>query len=302
MNNVIFIVGVGRSGTSLLQSMLNAHGDIAFIPETQFLRKYVFTGNRRITPASFTAFKETLRSDKNFRRANIEPELVVKEGKTNLQTYQLILEEYLRRKEKRLIGDKDPRNIDFIPELKSIFPNSKIVHIIRDPRDVVLSRTKADWSKQWPFNLHAYIYNAQINRGRKLGRKLFGKNYHELFYENLIENPTQELEKICAFIRVPYDANMLNFGSSARELVDKSELQWKSETFGPLLSTNKNKWRSAFTASQIDLIQKVCASSFEAFPYEKEEIVQNFYQNKFHKVGAKIFETLYPIRVQFLKK
>lgn len=298
----IFIIGVGRSGTSLLQSMLNSHSEISFIPETHFLRKYVFTGNKTISSKSVPDFTQELNADKDYVRAKIKPEEIIKVGNNCLATYNLLLEKYLTTKKKTLIGDKNPRNIDFIPQLKRFFPKSKVIHIIRDPRDVVLSRTKADWSKHWPFNLHAYMYNTQILRGMRLGKKLFDKNYLEVYYENLIENPEIELEKISSFLGVSFEKNMLDFGSSAKELVDKSEMQWKKETFGPLLTSNKNKWKKEFKSSQIDLIQQVCSSAFENFPYEKEKIESTYFQNKIHLMGSKIFRLLYPLRIQFLKK
>lgn len=299
MKNRIFIVGVGRSGTSLLQSMMNAHSEVAFIPETHFLRKYVFTNKE------FQSKKEViaeLGKDHNFKRAKIELNEIITNNDSFLEIYNDLLDTYLKTKLKKIIGDKDPRNIDFIPQLKTCFPEAKVIHIMRDPRDVVLSRTKADWSKHWPLSLHAYIYNAQIKRGRKLGQKLFGENYHEIYYEDLILKPEDELKNICTFIGIDFELGMLEFGSSAKELVDKSEMQWKKETMGPLLSSNKNKWRNEFTDFQIDLIQKVCNSSFKNLQYNKAKINQSFLINNIHKIASGLFNILYPLRINFLKK
>ena len=301
MKDKIFIVGVGRSGTSLLQSMLNAHSKVAFIPETHFLRKYVFKKNVAITPENKNGFLNELKNDLEFNRTKIEPENIVHSGNTYLQTYNLLLENYLKSKGKDIIGDKDPRNIDFISQLNHFFPEAKVLHIIRDPRDVVLSRTKADWSKHWPFGLHAYLYNTQIQMGRKKGIQLFGDNYLEIYYESLIEQPVEELKRVCTFIGVDYEQEMLNFGKSAKELVDKREMQWKKETLGPLLSTNKNKWKTSFSSKQIDLIQKVCGYSFQSGQYQREEVKTNFI-NIFHIIGAQLFKWLYPLRIKSLKK
>src|SRR5690606_3195892 len=132
-------------------------------------------------------------------------------------------------------GDKDPRFLDFIPQLYKFFPHSKVIHIIRDPRDVTLSRTKADWSKHWPFFMHPIMYNAQLERGRTLGKSLFKSNYLECYYEDLITSQEEVLKTISNFLKVDYNPSMLNFGESAKKLVDQSEMQWKKETLGPLL-------------------------------------------------------------------
>jgi len=67
---MIFIIGLGRSGTSLLQSILNAHSEIAFLPETHFLRKYVFPG--KLKNKSDVEIKTILKNDEHYKRAGID--------------------------------------------------------------------------------------------------------------------------------------------------------------------------------------------------------------------------------------
>jgi len=299
----VFIVGVGRSGTSLLQSMLNAHSKICFIPETHFLRKYVFKSFVIVDEKNIDSIIEKLNNDDDYLRTKIPAEEIVKIGMQYVDIYEALLDVYLKRKGKEIIGDKDPRNIDFLPQLNTLYPEGKVIHMIRDPRDVVLSRTKADWSKGRPFYLHAYMYITQMSRGRRFGKEKYGRNYIEIFYEDLISNPVKVLNELCNFLDVNFEEKMLDFSKSAKELVDKSEMQWKKETFGPLLIGNMNKWKDQLNKQQIGLIQCVCKPVFnkDMYSYYKDAKI-SIISKAIHKAVSMFFKMLYPIRINYLQK
>lgn len=297
----LFIVGVGRSGTSMLQVMFNAHPKITFLPETSFLRNYVLNGkNKSFKRAEEKkAFLETLKQDPRLKRLHLaDLDSLVKKSESHFEVYKNVLKEY----KNYVVGDKDPRLIDYLESIKYYFPNSKIVHIIRDPRDVVLSRTKADWSKHWPFSLHSYLYNTQVARGRKQGQELFGEDYIEIKYENLIRNPAKELKILCESLKLDFNESMLDFGEKAKDLVDESEMQWKKEVLGPLLHDNHGKWKQELSPKKIDLIQKICKSSFDMDGYKLAEEDYGFsLSTQFHVLGSKIFKIIYPLRIKVLK-
>ena len=256
---MIFIIGVGRSGTSLLQSILNSHSEISFLPETQFLRNYVFKKNILINESNYRQIIKQLENDSRFSRLNIYPELVIEKSENMIDVYKSITNLFLKNKNKKIVGDKDPKIIENIKSLNYFFPNSKIIHIIRDPRDVVLSRTKARWSKKYPYFIHSIIYYLQMTLGRKMLYKYYSKsNYYELKYEDLIRESDYELKKICNFLGVEYEKNILNYEDSSRELVSKDEFDWKKETFNPVDSKNFNKWKKEFNFFKILIIESIC--------------------------------------------
>ena len=301
MKSPIFIVGVGRSGTSLLQSMLNAHPDICFIPETQFLRKYVFTNQKWTSKDEIT---KLLSSDENLTRTGLNISEVILNSDSFFRVFQNMLKTYLSTKGKKIIGDKDPRNIDFLTKIYNYYPSAKVIHLVRDPRDVVLSRTKAAWSQHWPFFLHVFLYNAQILRGARLGKKLFEGNYTELKYEELIQDAQDSLKKIMQHLELEYHEDMLSFSNSAAELVSEREMQWKKETLGPLLKNNSGKWLNKFSSFQIGLIQNLSKKAMNIYFYEAYEVklsglekIKMFIMSMF----SKVFTLLYPLRLKFLK-
>ncbi|MFT5528322.1 MAG: hypothetical protein ACI9HK_006311, partial [Pirellulaceae bacterium] len=269
----IFVCGVGRSGTSLLQSMLNAHPQICFTPETHFFRRYVAHDRtkRCHERRGILKFIEQLEADAEFARAKIPAKELLPEFEQPLKleaAYKSLLVKYSQVAGKPIVGDKDPRNIDFIEPLRRHFPNSVLLHIIRDPRDVILSRTKAKWSSGRPWWMHALIYRAQFRRGQRDGNRYFGDDYIEVHYEDLIQSPQEILTKICGALSVKFDKSMLSFAASATRLVDPAELSWKSETIGPLLQDNSGKWQAELSNWQVQVIERVCEDAFRSKKYK----------------------------------
>lgn len=279
----IYIVGVGRSGTSMLMTLLNGHSAIAFTPETHFLRYYLGTPEQQQAweakgPQHFLA---TLEADSYFQRLKISTSELLQpylEGQKAFrldEVYAEILNRYLAGKGKQVIGDKDPRYLDYLGVIEEIYPNAKIIHIHRDPRDVVLSKTKADWSAHRPFWVNAIISQVQMKEGRQEAKHRFGENYYELAYERLVADPEAALTPLLAFLGVKYEASMLNLTQSAKELVDESEMQWKDNTFKPMLKGNTEKWRTQFSPWKIRTIEIICKTWFQDLGYTPAQLSLN---------------------------
>ncbi|MAT71684.1 MAG: hypothetical protein CMJ58_19430 [Planctomycetaceae bacterium] len=261
----IFIVGVGRSGTSLLQSMLHAHPQIRFLPETGFFRRYV--ADRRPRRWSPERLQETLATDQQFQRAGIEPQDAAREGAWGL--YLQMRKSAAGASPPRYVGDKDPRSIECLPEVKRRFPDAIVIHVMRDPRDVLLSRMKAKWSAGRPWWVHPLIYRSQFRRGRIDGARLFGEQWIELKYETLIAQPRSTLERLCEQLSLAYHPDMLAFSQAAQELVARDELSWKKETLGQLLADNAGKWRRELTSFQALFVEAACKEAFVDVGYER---------------------------------
>lgn len=260
--------------------MLNGHSQIAFTPETHFLRFYLGTAaiQQQIEHRGAAHFTQLLANDPYFLRLKIPVEellhpYVEQEKDFNMvAVYRELLERYRQGKGKPLIGDKDPRYIDYLPIINKIYPGARIIHIFRDPRDMVLSKTKADWSSHRPYWLNALISQMQMKQGRIMARRLFGSHYYELAYEDLITQPEATLTPLLQWLGLDYEPAMLELRQSAQELVDDSELQWKDRTFQPLMSRNKEKWRDQLSPFQIRCIEIICREWFEELGYEPAEI------------------------------
>lgn len=271
LDRPVLVCGVGRSGTSLLQSMLNAHPELAFPPETHFFRRHVMPGELDAWGGpEREALRQRLADDPDFARAAVDPAVVLA-AHSPLGGFRALLAEVARVQGKQRVGDKDPRSIDCLPELARAFPEAHVVHVVRDPRDVLVSRMKAAWSAHRPWWVHPLIQAEQLRRGRTEGPACFGERYLEVRYEALIASPDFELRRVCRHLELDFAPAMLDFGASARSLVDARELSWKKETLGPLLAGNAGKWRAALTPFQVAWTEAVCAESFDELGYRRAD-------------------------------
>ncbi|RMF01075.1 MAG: sulfotransferase, partial [Bacteroidetes bacterium] len=215
---LIYIVGVGRSGTSMLMTLLNGHSQIAFTPETHFLRYYLGTADIQadLEQKGSRHFEQVLAADRYFQRLGIsavdllEPYHQGERAFDLVQVYSDVLQLYLARRGKTFIGDKDPRYLDYLPRIAKLFPQAYIIHIYRDPREIVLSKMKADWSAHRPYWLNAMISQLQMQEGRRRAQALFPERYYELAYEDLVQDPEASLGRLLANFKLDFEPTMLN--------------------------------------------------------------------------------------------
>lgn len=277
-----FIVGVGRSGTSLLQSMLAAHSKLAFPPESSFLRRYGAVGriSRMARVSSCSDIVEYLEADSRLQRIDVSlPDVVEAAAQAgpldDFSVYRSLLSAYAKSVGKPHVGDKDPRLIEYLDILRAAYPAADVIHIIRDPRDVLASKKKADWSRNHGTLRHVFAYRAQINCGRSRGRKLFGPRYHEVVYESLLASPEQELRALCSRLGIDFETAMLEFSDAAKTLVAPDEMGWKQETMGPLLKNNAGKWRNTLSNWEVALVERCCDMAMRQFNYAPSGVSSN---------------------------
>lgn len=275
----LFIVGVGRSGTSLLQSMLNAHPRVCFPPEINFIRRFLAThALEKMWTHDKDSVARMLVSDELMARLGIEEKTIqsilasMSDSFSSKELYVRLLDAYATEAGKEnaaWIGDKDPRSVEYLPLIHRCFPEARILHIVRDPRDVLASKKKAEWSKDQSVLRHVFANRVQLKMGREEGGRLFGAQYLEFSYEQLLGDATGVLSRISDFLALDFDPAMLDFSKSSRQLVSEEEMQWKKETLGPLLATNRGKWKESLSAWEVALTERVCNEAFRVTNYEK---------------------------------
>jgi hypothetical protein len=188
---------------------------------------------------------------------------------SNACAYRRIFELWSKRTGTTRVGDKSPKNIEYLPLIQRIFPAAKVIHIVRDPRDVYLSRTKAKWCAGRSRLLQTLAYRAQFDLACRLGPQLFGENYLEVHYEDILRDPRKELARLCCFLAVPFDSKMLDREKSAQSHVFAEEIEWKRPVLGPLLTDNHDKWRGELSPEDVAFIEDSCITSFRNGRYSR---------------------------------
>jgi hypothetical protein len=257
------------------------------LPETGFFRRYCAAGNPRAAPAALASLRdhdERLRriGDEHWNRAlALLPEGVGSSQasrRARIALYRALLAAQLERdttgprpaaETASYSADKDPRLIEYLPLLKQVFPESHIIHIVRDPRDVLLSKSRAAWSghRNWRANLAAGRF--QLDLADRFASACYGWRYHVLRYEDLLEAPERTLRRLTASLDVDYDERMLSFSDAAAALTSAADEPWKRETAGPLLSDNRGKWRGDLPRAQVRATEAVLSQWLFRYGYKR---------------------------------
>ncbi len=275
-SGMIFIVGVGRSGTSLLQSMLHAHPDICFLPETAIIRRYLASGvlGRQLGKHGKQTVVDHLAADERLKRLGLPQahlrEAVPEQPEQMAALYPRLMDAFTRaRGHFRYVGDKDPRNSEYLPWIREHYKQAWVIHIFRDPRDVLASKQKAAWSRGRYWLAHVFANRVQFILAMNWGQQLFGTRFLSLAYEDLIARPEEQLRRICAFLELPFDEEMLAFAKASRELVAEDEIAWKGETMGPLRNENTGSWVHQLSPAQSAACEVLCGPTMALGGYAR---------------------------------
>jgi len=229
-NPFLFIVGCPRSGTTLLRRLVDAHAEIAVVPEVGWLagrytRRDGLTPDGLVTPVFVSALLEKGGFGRYtpipLSRAELERLLEADGSSSYADLIACFFDRYGEVRGKRLVGNKTVDLIRSVSVLHELWPHAKIVHLIRDGRDVCLSAISwrraeklASRFPSWrddPVSTAAAWWEWHVRPGAEAGVELGPKLYYEVRYEALVANPGDEAAALCRFLGVAYDEAMTRF-------------------------------------------------------------------------------------------
>jgi len=226
MDAPFFVVGCGRSGSTMLRLMLDAHPDLAVPGESHFIpplwrRRREYERDGRLDADALAA---DIAGTPHFGHWKIPPEPYLEAIRAlDRPSFAEVVERaFLANAEnhgKRRWADKTPIHVRHIELLSRLWPSARFVHLIRDGRDVALSYLTVPWGPRTVLEA-AWKWRRDVSAGRAASGALGPERYVELRYERLVEDPRGALEELCAFVDLPFDARMLDH---ARE-VDRERL------------------------------------------------------------------------------
>lgn len=215
----IFIVSSGRSGTTLLVSILNATKQV-FIPyESDFIaRAYPSYAHRNtFSSLDYSALVDIFyRSSQpegwGMEKSYIYEHLYKHNPQTFAEVHSTICHAYHEQQGTARLkwGIKAPVLIASLDRIKHVYPNSKIVHIIRDGRDVYLSYKKVHQKSPVKFGPKTLLENALywVDGLRRVEEFVRDNQVYELKYEDMLMDAKKELSGLCEFLGVNYDKSI----------------------------------------------------------------------------------------------
>lgn len=212
-----FVVGVGRSGTTLLRLMLDAHPALAIPTETHFLVTLLAAARESGSPDQ--ALQAIVQADTwpnmGLDRDALAQALGALDPFTPGDAARAFFRLYAARFGKARWGDKSPPYRRVMGEIARELPEAHFIHIIRDGRDVALSSRGLWFGAGDDVEAQARFWVGEIGAARRQAETL--AHYMELRFEDLVADPERELARICRFIDLPYDPAMVAYHQTARE-------------------------------------------------------------------------------------
>ena len=278
-NPFLFIVGCTRSGTTLLQRMLNNHPQLAVVNDSHFAIQVIRRVKGTIDPLLTPELVEKVRTYPRFPRLGLSDEAVY-QAASKSGTYSkfvgALYSEHGRLNGKQLAGEKSPGFVRHLPRLHALFPWVKTIHIIRDGRDVALSML--GWTRQgkgpaasfdlWqeePIAVCAMWWLKKVKAGLQDGRSMDPIKYREVRYEDLVANPEAALRKLADFLNLPYTREMLDFhvGKTRNEPELSTKQRWLPVTPG------LRDWRTRMNERELELFEALAGDLLSSLGYQR---------------------------------
>jgi LPS sulfotransferase NodH len=292
-----FIFGHARSGTTLLMRLIRLHPEVHCNYQSHFFTRQPLLKSLVNTPEAEEWLSR--RSNRWNQGRDLSP-LVLRAAA------DFIMERDAVREGKRIVGDKSPSSTihgQAVRDMHSIYPDARLIYIVRDGRDVLISerfRNLVEESKflkaedkriieelrrdQTQFTngtrsiftenvirrvAAGWVKNLQETEDE--GRRLFGENYCSLRYEDLLERPFDEMRKLWTFLGVQADSSLEK--SIMAEMSSNPDEEWqtkRNEDIASFLPKGQaGNWQRLFTGRDKSIFKEVAGEMLVKWGYEK---------------------------------
>jgi len=274
-----FIIGAGRSGTTLLRRILTAHSELHIPPENFELSTSIekFRQYRQLTWSdlvhlimSLFEFHHEFYTFEVSLRPLVNQLLNIPKKKRNLA---FILDSFYRYhsvKHGRSIlrwGDKTPLNTllpNALELILKVFPDAQFIHIVRNGNDVVSSALQHGFFTDITAAANRWVQTVQ--NARRFTHAHADKSI-EIRYEDLVSQPEVTIQSVCLFLNVKYEPRMLTSEDLAMNMGDVPFLSEHREVTKPINTSNIGKASDYLSAQDKEILEAIIGRELELFGY-----------------------------------
>ena len=295
-----FILGHARSGTTLLARLIRLHHEIHCNWQAHFFTREPYLKSLVDNPE--TAEWLGRKSNRWNMGHDLSP-LVLR------ATADFILERDAAREGKRIVGDKSPSSLihgQAVRDMHAVYPDASLIYIVRDGRDVLISERFRNFvedsrflssedkhiieelkTDQKPFTdgtrsifTDTFIRRAATGWVANLretdleARRLYGERYFALRYEDLLNNPFDEMQKLWQYLGVVVDPGLEI--AIKNELSSNPDEEWqakRNDSIASFLPKGKaGNWRNMFTIHDQQVFKEVAGEMLVKWQYEKDMV------------------------------
>lgn len=275
----IFIAGLERSGTSLIFALLASHPRIAMTRRTN-LWTYFYNQYGDLGVAE--NFDQCLRTMMRYKRLlplKLDPGRIRQEfwrGETSYaRLFAIIEEQYAGRMGKPRWGDKSLNIERYAGPIFRAYPNAKMIHMIRDPRDRYASALTRWKVSRGGVGAGTAVW-LQSMRLAARNQELYPENYKIVRYESLACQPEETLCEICLFINEDYTSKMLSMDGAESFRDEGGNSSYGQLEPGHISTKSIGRFRMVLSNRQIAFIQSFASPFMVAFNYSLEPVDLSF--------------------------
>lgn len=225
----VFVLGMPRSGTSLLEQVLSSHSEVAGIGEQKIISRVIDGMNINDTfqlETSAQSYFDQVSNVSPFDRGN---KYIIEAAKVANTNYSRTV-------------DKMPSNYSHLGVILDILPNAHIIHSMRHPIETCLSCYRIIFAEghTWSYDLtHLGKHYRKYFELMCLWNEIFGERILHVRYEDMVENLEQQARKMFDFMELDFEEGCLNFHNNPNPMRTASVLQVRK----PLYRSSLDRWR-----------------------------------------------------------
>ena len=267
----LLVLGVRRSGTTLLRVMLDRHPDLAIPDESYFIPQLADRQRSKVDVESFLDDLSRLPTIHEWEiplddvRARLRPGMPLGEA------IGAVYETYAAIRGNHRWGDKTPMYMQRLSLLERLFPDARYVHLIGDGRDTAVSFLSMPagivtrtWAHPETAGEFACQWRTEVEAARALGRRV-GDRYLETRYEELVADPERELRRICELAALEFAPSMLEYAGKV-DVSTKPHQQSLTKAPTPGL----RDWRSELSPADVEAFEEVAGDLLRELGYGAE--------------------------------
>lgn len=271
----IFVAGPDRSGTSLIFALLASHPNISMVRRTNMWRYFHKRYGDLSQADNFERCLDDMARYNRMRHLKPDRERIRREFWQGEPTYGRLFALFhlhnAERNGKPRWGDKSLHTEHYADRVFSEFPNAKIIHMTRDPRDRYASVRKRHGrdnprlggsTGRWIFSMKQALRN----------QKRYPKQYMIICFEDLAREPEETMRKVCAFIGEEFTPEMMRMGGAAEHTAVGGNSSFEKIEPGKISQKPIGRFRDVLSNLEIKYIQLFTGKFMQQLGYKHEQV------------------------------
>jgi hypothetical protein len=271
-----FLVGCSRSGTTLLQALIDSHPNIAMPPESHVYVRFgrivhtygdlALARNRQRLIAAMLgdAFIGQWRLDAG--PGDVERRL---RQRSFVGIVETLFRLYAESHGATRWGDKTPEHIRHLREIRRDFPGAKLIHLVRDGRDVAEAMRRMIFYPVTAFGV-ARVWRDEVRHWQGFCAAAGGVDTLVVRYEDLVTSPSDVVGDIFRFLNEPVVDTVSTYAESSLSQNLDAQGPWHSSLRRGISASKVGVYRRKFTPRELEILEYIQGKELGAYGYQTE--------------------------------